>query len=240
VAVASGLGFRRVLACALLGLPGTPPIESPASDVADLPITEVAAIAGSSPQLALLLTGDGGWAALDHGVSTRLAESGVPVVGLNSLKYFWRPRTPEGAAADVDRVLRHYLAAWNKGQVLLIGYSFGADVLPSIVNRLPSDLRARVVSISLIGLAHDVTWEVRVTDWLPGLAPTGTPIASEIERLPPIPLLCLHGADERSLCPELRPDRASVVSVGKGHHLDGDYAAIADRILEFSRSKGTP
>jgi type IV secretory pathway VirJ component len=240
VAVASGLGFRRVLVCALLGLTGASPTGSWASEVADLPITEVRAPEGASPQFALLLTGDGGWAAFAHGVSARLAQSGISVVGLSSLKYFWRPRTPEGAAADVGRVLRHYLAAWNKGQVMLIGYSFGADVLPSIVNRLPADLRATIASISLIGLAHDVTWEVRVTDWLPGLAPTGTLISPEIERLPPIPLLCLFGADEKSLCPELRPDRATVVSIGKGHHLDGEYTAIADRILEFARSNGLP
>ena len=76
----------------------------------------------------------------------------MPTVGLNSLKYFWKARTPEEATRDVARILRHYLAAWHKERVLLIGYSFGADVLPFVVNRLPAELRAHIVSVSLLGI----------------------------------------------------------------------------------------
>jgi type IV secretory pathway VirJ component len=43
-------------------------------------------------------------------------------------------------------VIRQYLAAWNKSRVLLVGYSFGADTLPFIVNRLPADLRPAVAT----------------------------------------------------------------------------------------------
>ena len=46
--------------------------------------------------------------------------------------------------------------AWHlarrKQRVLLVGYSFGADVLPFVVNRLPPDLRDRVASVSLLGI----------------------------------------------------------------------------------------
>jgi len=38
------------------------------------------------------------------------AENGVSVVGLNSLNYFWKERTPEEAAKGLERILRHYLA----------------------------------------------------------------------------------------------------------------------------------
>ena len=56
-------------------------------------------------EFALLLTGDGGWAGLDQELAARLAASGVPTVGLNSLKYFWtrahagrRPRATSRAS----------------------------------------------------------------------------------------------------------------------------------------------
>jgi type IV secretory pathway VirJ component len=42
------------------------------------------------------------------------------------------------------------------------------------------------------------------------------------------------------LCPELPRERATAVLIGKGHHLGGDYAMIADRILVFSRSDKCP
>jgi type IV secretory pathway VirJ component len=231
------LSIARIagLVCILLtALPAS------AQEVTDLPVTEVPAGTNTSSRFALLLTGDGGWASLDKAVSHRLAASGLSVVGFDSLKYYWTPRTPQNAATDVERVLRHYLQEWEKTDVLLLGYSFGADVLPSIVNRLPADLRARIVAIALVGLAHDVTWEVKLTDWIPGLARVGTPIAPEIARLPPIPLLCLYGKGEKSLCPELSRERATAVAMGKGHHLGGDYELIADRILEFSRSRELP
>jgi type IV secretory pathway VirJ component len=65
----------------------------------------------------------------------------MPVVGLDSLRYFWKERTPRAPPGDVDLILRHYLAAWDKQIVVLIGYSQGADILPFVVNRLPAHMR---------------------------------------------------------------------------------------------------
>ena len=55
-------------------------------------------------------------------------------MGLDSLRYFWSPRTPDGLAADTNRMILYYLTHWAKKRVLLIGYSQGADVLPFAVN----------------------------------------------------------------------------------------------------------
>ena len=121
---------------------------------------------GNSQDFALLLTGDGGWAGLDQELAARLAAQGVPTVGLNSLKYFWTERSADQTARDVARVLHHYLSAWNKQRVLLVGYSFGADVLPFVVNRLPPELRARIASVSLLGIDAHASFEVRISDWV--------------------------------------------------------------------------
>jgi len=42
---------------------------------------------------------------------------------------FLSPRTPEGATRDLERILVYYLDRWNKREVVLIGYSRGADLL---------------------------------------------------------------------------------------------------------------
>ena len=65
----------------------------------------------------LFLSGDGGWASLDKTVATRLSQSGMSVIGLNSRKYFWTARTPETTTRDVERILRHYLQAWHKSEI---------------------------------------------------------------------------------------------------------------------------
>ncbi len=192
---------------------------------------------GIGAEFALLLTGDGGWAGLDQELAARLAASGVPTVGLNSLKYFWTRRTPDETARDVARVLRHYLTAWDKQRVLLVGYSFGADVLPFVVNRLPAELRERVASVSLLGIDAHASFEVHVADWVGG-DNDGPPTRPELAELAPLPVLCIYGeGEEDSICPGLPPAAIARERVGKGHHFSGDYATLADRILAFARSR---
>jgi type IV secretory pathway VirJ component len=202
--------------------------------IGDLPVNEVHA-ESDSDQFALLLTGDGGWAGLDQELAARLAANGVPTVGLNSLKYFWTERSPDEAARDVSRVIRHYLAAWNKKRVLLVGYSFGADVLPFVINRLPQDLRSRVVTVSLLGLDSNASFEVRVADWIGGDS-AGPPTQPELATLGNVPVLCIYGEGEKdSICPDLSPSKVTRERIGKGHHFSGEYSSLADRILSFAK-----
>jgi type IV secretory pathway VirJ component len=211
-----------------------PPVRPPPG-ISDLPVNEVQAT-GPSEELALLLTGDGGWAGLDRELAARLAASGVPTVALNSLKYFWTERTPGQTTRDVVRVLRHYLAAWNKQRVLLVGYSFGADVLPFVVNRLPPDLHARVASVSLLGIDAHASFEVSVSDWI-GSDAGGAPTRPELAAMRHVPVLCIYGAGESdSICPGLRAAGVTREEIGRGHHFSGEYAQLADRILAFARN----
>ena len=201
----------------------------------DLPVEEVHA-SGNADEFALLVTGDGGWAGLDQELAARLAASGVPTVALNSLKYFWSERTPYETAQDVARLIRHYLDAWHKQRVLLVGYSFGADVLPFVVNRLPPDLRARVASVSLLGIDAHASFEVRISDWV-GSDSGGPPTRPELLEVSGVPVLCIYGDGETdSICPGLPPGHIAREQIGRGHHFSGEYALLADRILAFARS----
>jgi type IV secretory pathway VirJ component len=216
------------------------PVQHPA-DIGDLPVTEVRAEGtANSDELAVLLTGDGGWAGLDQELAAQLAASGVPTVGLNSLKYFWTERSPAETAKDVARVMSHYLAAWNKQRVLLVGYSFGADVLPFVVNRLPPELRARVATVSLLGVDSNASFEIRIADWV-GSDDNGPPTRPEVAAIGGVPVLCIYGEGESdSICPGLpkNPEhtRITLAEVGKGHHFSGEYATLAERILAFARA----
>jgi len=207
--------------------------------ISDLPVTEVHA-EGSSEEFALLLTGDGGWAGLDQELAARLAANGVPTVGLNSLKYFWTARSADEAATDVARVMRHYLATWNKTRVLLVGYSFGADVLPFVLNRLSADLQDRVTSLNLLGLDSNASFEVSVADWI-GSDTSGPATRPELAAIHATPVLCIYGEGEKdSICPSLSAPKVTSEQVGKGHHFSGEYSALADRILAFAKSAKPP
>ena len=211
-----------------------PPASLP--EVRDLPLTEVQASASAAPELreafAVLLTGDGGWAGLDQDVAGALAARGVPVVGFNTLKYFWNAKTPETAAADLARVVRRYGAAWHRPRVLLVGYSFGADVLPFLYTRLPADVRDSVRTVTLMGLSDTASFEFHVSDWIPGASDGGRPTAPEIRRMGGAPVLCLYGQEESdSPCRGLAGTAVQAVALGGGHHFGGDYGALAGEIL---------
>ena len=154
---------------------------------------EVLASGGKDPgAMAVILTGDGGWADIDKSVAAGLAAAGVPVVGWSSLRYYWTPRTPEAAARDLARIVEHYSAAWKKQRVLLVGYSFGADVLPFLVNRLPAPALARISSVSLLGLSDTAAFEFHLSSWLGGGGDARRLTAPEVARLT-LPVTCVHG-----------------------------------------------
>jgi type IV secretory pathway VirJ component len=183
--------------------------------------------------MAIFLTGDGGWAEIDKGVSAQLAKRGIDVVALSSLQYFWKPRSPDETAKDVARVLRHYLAAWKKRDVLVVGYSFGADAAPFVVNRLPQDLRSKVRSVNLLGLAATADFEIHVTTWL-GADHHGVRTRPELDRLK-MRVLCVYGDGEKdSLCLELTAANVKTIKVGDGHHFGDRYQELAENILRHS------
>lgn len=208
-------------------------LPSPPKSLEDLPIIEVQATGTAKSDLfAILLSGDGGWAGLDKEVAAALAKRGVPVAGVDSLRYFWHARTPDGLAQDVDRMLRYYAYGWEKKRALLIGYSQGADVMPFALNRLPQATRSLVALTALIGISSSASFEFHVTNWL-GNGPDGLPTRPETDRLSATETLCLYGDDDDdSLCPTIGAAHARVVSLRGGHHFGGDYQRVADLLLK--------
>ena len=205
-----------------------------ASKVSDLPLIEIPAAGAASDVLAVILSGDGGWASIDREVGGALAKHGVAVVGFDSLQYFWTRRTPDDSGQALTRIVSHYLSAWDKQRVALVGYSRGADVLPFMASRLPAELRARVALIALLGPARSVEFEFHLSDWLGGADGAGAlATGPEVAKLRGTRLLCVYGKDEsESLCRDLDPALAARDERPGDHHFGGDYEGIARRILD--------
>jgi type IV secretory pathway VirJ component len=200
--------------------------------VADLPVVELpVAVAGR--HMAVLYSGDGGWRDIDKKIAGRLQAQGIPVVGVDSLRYFWSEKTPEQVGSDLALVLEHYRAAWRRPEVILIGYSFGADILPLAYNRLPEDQKRHVRRLSLLALSANAELEIRVTGWLGVDEHEGSrPTLPELQRIPHALIQCFYGEEEEdALCKAPALADAQIVRTGGGHHFDGDYVRLADAIL---------
>jgi type IV secretory pathway VirJ component len=208
-----------------------PPASVAGLPLVDVPATVAAATPAAKDTFAVMLSGDGGWAGIDQKVAGALAAQGIAVVGFDSLRYFWSPRTPQGLAGDVDRVIRSYSARWKRGRVLLIGYSQGANVLPAAVNRLPAASRNRVAQVVLIGLEHKAAWQFHIANWI-GAPADAQPILPEASKLSAATTLCLYGeGDGDSLCPQLPAESVTAQQMPGGHHFNGAYEELAARIL---------
>ena len=217
-----------------------PHLEARASSVLDLPLVELPA-PDPSGTLAVVVSGDGGWRDIDRTVADDLQAAGVSVVGLDSLRYFWHRKSPDEFGQDLTAVLQHYSDAWHPKRIILIGYSFGADVLPFGYNRLPYALRKRVAMLALLGFAPAADFEIRVTGWL-GAAPSGValPVQPEMERISGPLVQCFYGEDEAdSACPEQAVRGSEVVKTPGSHHFGGDYSLLVQRIMAGLVKRGT-
>jgi len=215
------------------GESGVPP-STPMVEVEDLPLIVTPATGQpTGDRFGVFLTGDGGWGVTDQGVCRGLASHGIPMVALNSLKYFWRKRTPDSSAADLERILRHYLGLWNKQKVVLIGYSMGADVLPFMVNRLPADLLDRVELMVLLGPSETVEFEFHFRNWFTsGSNSKSLAVLPELEKLRGRRILAFYGTEETdSLCRKMSPSLARIVELKGGHRIRGNYGPVLDGIL---------
>jgi len=202
-------------------------------NLADLPLIELPA-AHPSDMLAIVISGDGGWRDLDKTIAEELQKKGVSVIGWDSLRYFWSEKPPEQTSHDLARVMTTYGTRWHARHIALIGYSFGADVMPFAYNRLPEALRAKVSLIALLGFAHAADFQIRVTGWL-GLpaSRSALPAAPEIAKMPAALVQCFYGEEEDdTLCPTLAGSGVDVIRTAGAHHFGRDYSVLAKTILD--------
>ncbi|MEX5352606.1 AcvB/VirJ family lysyl-phosphatidylglycerol hydrolase [Pseudomonas juntendi] len=196
----------------------------------NIPVVEVPA-GQTTDTVTLFLSGDGGWRDLDRDVAGEMAKLGYPVVGIDTLRYYWQHKSPEQSAADLSELMQHYRQKWGTKRFVLTGYSFGADVLPAIYNRLPDEDKRRVDAVILLAFARSGSFEIEVEGWL-GKEGQEAPTGPEMARLPASKVVCVYGVEEadESGC----TDKTAVgehVKLPGGHHFDENYPALAKRLI---------
>jgi type IV secretory pathway VirJ component len=205
--------------------------------------------AGHDDVLTVFYSGDGGWRDLDKEVGNRLAARGIPVLGISCLAYYWRNRSPEDSAQDLDALINKYTAQWHKQKVWLIGFSFGADVVPTIVEKLSPENRARVSQVVLLSPSRDTNFEVELEgymtenwlkthtkafmEWINPVAHyPALPRIAALQNKPPV--ICYYGHDDSddSACSDpTLPKWVKVYEMPGDHHFDYNYDGLATRMI---------
>lgn len=201
-----------------------------------MPVIEVPA-SGNNDTVTLFYSGDGGWRDLDMQVAGEMAKRGYPIVGIDAMRYFWQHKSPEQASQDLAQLMQLYRQKWGAKRFVLAGFSFGADVLPALYNRLPAADQQDVSAILLLALAHSGSFEIEVQGWL-GKVGQEAPTGPELSKLPARKLLCVYGIEDldASGCtqPEVTGERLQLPG---GHHFDENYPALAERLLQAIQTR---
>lgn len=223
------------------------------------PASGVQAPAGKSDVLTILYSGDGGWADLDKQLGTAFAARGIPVLGVNSFKYFWRARSPDVAAQQLDALITDSLAKWHKQRVWLVGFSFGADVLPTLVDKLSPAARSRITQLVLLSPSHDATFEIQFEGYMTAQGRFKAFVKTLSEKfnkvpeypaLPPVvalddrfPVVCYYGTDDAddSLCTDKGlPAWVTVHGEAGGHHFNEGYERLAEQMIDGLPASNVP
>ncbi|MDO9320206.1 MAG: AcvB/VirJ family lysyl-phosphatidylglycerol hydrolase [Pseudomonas sp.] len=201
-----------------------------------MPVVEVPA-SGANNTVTLFYSGDGGWRDLDMQVAAEMAKRGYPVVGIDAMRYFWQHKSSEQASQDLAQLMQLYRQKWAAKHFVLAGYSFGADVLPALYNRLPARDQQDVSAILLLALARSGSFEIEVQGWL-GKAGQEAPTGPELSQLPAAKVLCVYGKTdlEGSGCTQTEASGERLQLPG-GHHFDENYPALATRLLQAIQTR---
>lgn len=177
--------------------------------------------------VAILWSGDMGFrVGMGPRVAARLVADGVPVIGVNSLGYFRTTRSPSDATALLTAAIGQARMVNPKARLLLVGQSYGADMLHVALSGLARADRSAVGLVALV--VPGATVEYRASP-----AEIFTFAMAESDALPTArqltwaPLLCIYGREEASsLCPLLHQPNARSVALSGGHRLNADVDAV--------------
>ena len=158
-----------------------------------------------------------------------LADPGV--VGISSPVYFRRRRTRAEVDAFIADAVRTALARTDARRLVVMGQSYGADIVQTGMAHLPAELRARVVGIILVLPGDAVFYRADPTGW----AYHGTPDSVGVttaRTLTWTPLTCIYGAEEDdSLCPLLNLPNARKIAMPGGHNINHDAQGLLRHVL---------
>ena len=210
-----------------------PPEQKLDNAVADLPLTELPSATPGGDGLAIVISGDGGWAGFDKSLAEALQAKGVDVIGWDSLRYFWQERTPQSVATDLNKVIAYYLEHWSDKKLYLLGFSQGADVLPFVLPLLEPSGKAALARVALISPEHFAQFEFHIGNWVHS-TDSGRELLPALRNLQGFDILCLYGSgDKATVCPELGDDSQIKAHGFKGgHHLTIDIPEMVSLLLE--------
>ncbi|MBO9203712.1 MULTISPECIES: AcvB/VirJ family lysyl-phosphatidylglycerol hydrolase [Niastella] len=183
--------------------------------------------------LVFYISGDGGWTGFSDNFLQSINKAGYPVLALNARKYFWNKRTPAATAMELSQLINKYLAQWKRDSVVLIGYSFGADITPFLYNYAGTPFTKKVSDMVLMLPYTSTDFEVHLTEMIGIASHDAYSVINEVNKIPK-PILFILGT-EKSQFPvqNLTTKNHLVITEEGGHHFDDKTDKVASYVLKY-------
>lgn len=195
------------------------------------PVTEWNSNNDAKPVI-FYVSGDAGFNSFSKSFAANLHHHGYDVFALNTQRYFWTKKTPQQAATDTENFLKNVIKNRSNKNIILLGFSYGADVSPFIYNRFDNDFKKNIKNLIIIGPSKVNDFEIHLTDYLAGEKLYGYSVVHEINRLQHVNFTMILSDFEYYHFPftEITLRNYRFVHLHGDHHYGGDTKKLADFI----------
>jgi type IV secretory pathway VirJ component len=186
--------------------------------------------ADSTKPLIFYISGDGGFNKFSTSFMQTLNKQGYAVIGLNAKDYFWNKKTPQEAANAIESAINESNKQWKKKNIVLIGYSFGANVTPFILTHFSLAFAGKINHLILLSPSSKTDFEIHVLQMFDWGKDSGESVPAEINKISK-PVTIITGDDETEFPFSLLTIKnKQVIKMPGGHHYDGDVNALCNKI----------
>ncbi len=181
---------------------------------------------------ALFFSGDAGMRfGMGPFIARALAAHGVGVTAVSTSTLFRFGATRSDLDRRIADAVEQAERAAGPRKLVVIGQSYGADVLQTGLSHLPVALRHRIAAIVLVVPGTGTWFRADPFGLAYHLAPDSRSVGT-VRAIDWAPLTCLYGvAETDSVCPLLRMPNATIVGLPGGHYLNHDKPGVAAAVL---------
>jgi type IV secretory pathway VirJ component len=183
--------------------------------------------------LVVFFTGDGGRSHFDERIEDSLCVNNMPFLGVNSVKYFRKRKTPQQTLDSILPYIDLYLTKYNRQKFILAGYSFGSEVVPFLYNLMSNEWKSKVQFIVLISPSDNSDFKIHLLDqWGFTFRHWPYDVLHEILKIEDSKIIVFWGEDEKKFQKKEFTKHNITVHQLKGGHRHTEIAPVFENIKE--------
>jgi type IV secretory pathway VirJ component len=184
--------------------------------------------------LIFYISGDGGINNFTSKLSAGISQGGYQVFTLNARNFFWGKKVPQQVADELASFVQSRLANRKNQRWMLIGYSFGADVMPFIINRLPGTLKSKLSDAIFLAPSPTTDFQIRLLDMAGMNRRRSLDVVAEINKMAVSRTVIITEKDGPGFpVDKIRVRNLELATLRGGHHFEGNIQSVTATILNY-------